>query len=279
MQVILEGKLLTPLVTRKTTFIISGCKAELKKGTIRRRYYSKINSGKPMFPYSLICFLGIVRLKFQCRTKVQGLKRLQNLISIEQLGRFQSEGLGQIKWLGGQFEQSETESYLSRRLKIRNGLPQYLPQHVLNLIKYGILHDFFHNSKHKSKIYVEPPLQDQEFIKLLKDHHNNQFNSKLVQAFQHYDRLASRITRKVKSPKVNRYNWKSTKKINFNQLAKQISEVSENVWKLYQFIYQSQELDMLNESFLYGHTSLRQHLLIISNLIVFDYLNHQLRDF
>ena len=42
MQVILEGELLTPLVTRQTTFIISGCKAELKKGTIRRIYTKTI---------------------------------------------------------------------------------------------------------------------------------------------------------------------------------------------------------------------------------------------
>ena len=82
--------------------------------------------------YSLICYLGVIQLKIKCRTKSQGLKKLQQLIVIEQLGRFQSEGLGQIKWLGGQFERSQTDSYLPRRLKIRKGLPQYMPPLELN---------------------------------------------------------------------------------------------------------------------------------------------------
>ena len=277
MQVVLEGKLLTPLIVKQTKFFVSGCKAEIKKGTIRRRYYSKIKASMPMFPYSLICYLGIIRLKFKAKTKAKALKKLQQLITIEQLGRFQAEGLGQIHWLGGYFEKTRKESYIPRRLKIRKGLPQYLPQEVLKLIKYGILHDFFHNSRHQSKIYVEPPISDQKYIELLKDHHNNKLNSKTVQKFQYYDRLASNITRKIRSPRINRYNWKATKKVNFKELANHISEVSDNVWKLYDFIYENKELAMLNESLLFSHTSLKTHLLIITNLIVSDYLSNNLR--
>ena len=142
MQVVLEGTLITPLVTKQTKFIIAGCKAELKKGTIRRRYYSKIKVSMPMFPYSLICYLGTITLKFTSRTKAKALKKLQQLITIEQLGRLQSEGLGKIQWVGGHFEQETKDDFIPRKMKIRNGIPQYLPQHVLDLIKYGLLHDF-----------------------------------------------------------------------------------------------------------------------------------------
>ena len=103
----------------------------------------------------------------------------------------------------------------------------------------------------------------------------NKFKNSIVQEFQHYDRLASSITRRVFSPRQDRYNWKATKKIDFQQLANHISEVSDNVWKLYHFIYQSKDLSILNESFKFGHTSLRRHLLIIANLIVQDYVSEK----
>ena len=125
---------------------------------------------------------------------------------------------------------------------------------------------------HRSKIYIEPEITDQKYLELLKDHHKNKFKDSIVQEFQYYDRLAASITRKVSSPRQDRYNWKATKKIDFQQLANHISEVSNNVWKLYHYIYQSKDLALLNESFKFGHTSLRRHLLIIANLIVQDYL-------
>jgi hypothetical protein len=60
--------------------------------------------------------------------------------------------------------------------------------------------------------------------------------------------------------------------IDFAKLASEIAQVSENVWKLYDFIYQSQELTQLAESLEYGHSSLKTHLLLIANLIVQDWL-------
>ena len=105
----------------------------------------------------------------------------------------------------------------------------------------------------------------------------NNFKDSIVQEFQHYDRLAASITRRVSSPRQDRYNWKANKKIDFQQLANQISEVSDNVWKLYNYIYQSKELGLLNESLKFGHTSLQRHLLIIANLIVQDYLPEKIK--
>ena len=137
----------------------------------------------------------------------------------------------------------------------------------------GLWRSFVHNNLHQSKIYIEPEITDQKYLELLKDHHENKLKDSIVQEFQHYDRLAASIARKVRSPRQDRYNWKATKIIDFQQLANHISEVSDNVWKLYHFIYQSKNLSILNESLTFGHTSLRRHLLIIANLIVQNYLS------
>jgi hypothetical protein len=94
-----------------------------------------------------------------------------------------------------------------------------------------------------------------------------------VRQFQRYDRLAAIITRKIRSPKTNRYTWASQSTIDFDQLAANITEANnQGVWALYRFIYENKELDQLNESFEFGHSSLKQHLLIIANLIVQDVL-------
>ncbi|MHA2497117.1 MAG: hypothetical protein ACXAEI_16720 [Candidatus Hodarchaeales archaeon] len=59
----------------------------------------------------------------------------------------------------------------------------------------------------------------------------------------------------------------------FDQLVANITEANnQGVWALYKFIYDNKELDQLNESFEFGHSSLSQHLLIIANLIVQDSL-------
>ena len=278
MQVILEGKISTPVVTRVSSFYIKGCHSSIKKGTIRRHNYAKINAGMAMYPYSLICYEGILEVRFNCHSKAQAEKKLDELMAIDQIGGLQCEGLGQIEWLGGYINRSNSDQLFkkSRKMKIRKGLPHDLPPKVQELIRYGLLHDFFHNDRHQSKIYVEPPLQDVNYIGLLKDHHKNEKQSILVWQFQKYDRIASSITRKHRSSRSNRYNWKATTKVDFQHLATQIAEVSPNVWKLYEFIYKSKQLAILNEAFEFGYTSLSTHLLIIANLIVFDHLNHSL---
>lgn len=276
MKVILEGKTVTPVVTKYPVFFLKGYQAAFKKGTIRRRHYNKINATIAMYPYSLICYEGILQLTFYCRTKAQATKQIDKFMAINQIGRLQSEGLGKIQWLGGSIQKrnKDTRGFYNqtRKLKIRKGLPHDLPTKVQELLRYGMLHDFFNTSRHPSKIYVEPSLDDPTYIDLLRDHHDNTYNSDLITTFQRYDRIAASITRKHRSPRNNRYNWKATKKVDFPALAKQLAEVSNNPWKLYNFIYTCNDLAWLNESFEFGHTSLRMHLLILVNLIVFDYL-------
>jgi hypothetical protein len=144
------------------------------------------------------------------------------------------------------------------------------------LLKYALLHDFFHTSKHKSKIYQEPPLTDKSLLEKLRNHHEKT-SDPLIQKFQYYDRLAASITRKIHSPIISRYNWqakRSLHKINFNILSKDIQEVAEtNIWNLYYYIYKSKELQLLNESMNHGHTTLRNHLVVIANLIVQDFIH------
>ena len=82
--------------------------------------------------------------------------------------------------------------------------------------------------------------------------------------------MAASMTRKIQSPRTNRYNWQAKREINFELLVIEIQEVANNIWKLYDYIYKSKELTQLNESIKYRHTSLRMHLLMIANLIVQD---------
>ena len=171
-------------------------------------------------------------------------------------------------FLGGQIKKYKAEEKkIAYRVKIRKGLPHSLTKEQQELVKITLLHDFVHTEKHKSKIYKEIELKDEKLVKLLQSHHEQTDNPK-IQQIQKYDRIASIITRKVKSHRPDRYNWRAKAKVDFETLVQEITEASKNVWKLYQYIYNSKKLDILNESLNYGHTSLRYHLLIMTNLLV-----------
>ncbi len=265
---------MTPIITKRTTFYLEQCKAFIKKP--RRRHFTKIVANKLMFPFSYICYLGEIELRYKCKTISRAKNKLLKLLKIHSIGRLTCEGLGKIQWTGGYVERSNMgynkEKY-NRKLKIRKGLPHNLSEKVQELIRYALLHDFCHTPNHQSKIYIEPIIEDLEFIKLLRHHHERTDNT-LVNTIQHYDRLAAQITRKIRSPVTSRYNWRANKKlktIDFHQLAQEISEVSSNIWKLYRYIFNSSELSLLNESLHHGHSSLRNHLLVIANIIVQDF--------
>lgn len=222
--------------------------------------------------------MGEIEARCYCKTRRKIKRKLRELLNIRFVGRFWSEGLGQIRWIEGQIDKSVNSKKRiqpTRKIKIRKGLPDQLPADVLKLIQYALLHDFYHTSHHKSKIYVEPEIDDIELKELLKQHHEKT-DDLLIQTFQHYDQLAARITRRFPSPRTNRYNWYATTTVDFSKLAEEIVEVAAHPWKLYEYIYQSRELKHLTESLQHGHTSLRTHLLIMTNSIVHDYLNNRL---
>ena len=141
-----------------------------------------------------------------------------------------------------------------------------------------LLHDFFHTPRHTSKIYVEIDLEDKDIVTLLRNHHLETQNEMLL-LLKKNDRSSASITRpSYKSPRPDRYNWQSRKKVDFSLLAKQIAnKVNEGVWKLYRFIYENNDLSQLNESLDHGHTSLQRHLLIMANLIVNDLISYRIR--
>jgi hypothetical protein len=207
------------------------------------------------------------------------IRKLTELLRVTNIGRFRSEGLGLVQWAGGRIENSEKDSQFfshKRKLRIRRGLPLKLSEDQQELLTYALLHDFFHTPKHKSKIYIEPQLEDNNLIEKLRKHHE-QTEDPLIKTFQYYDRLAARITRKIRSPITSRYTWQAKRlieKIDFKKLAQEIKEVTKtNIWNLYAYIYQSKELRLLNESMNHGHCTLRYHLLVIANLIVQDLKN------
>lgn len=188
--------------------------------------------------------------------------------------------MGKIQWEKGLIDRSDARKQSEKRnqkLKIRKGLPHDLPKDIQKLVQHALLHDFFHTSKHRSKIYVEPELDDLELKELLRQHHEKS-NETLVKIFQKYDRIAAMITRKIRSPKINRYNWYAKENIDFVALASEIKEVAIHSSKLYWYILNNKELNRLNESLEHGHSSLRNHLLVIANLIVQDFQQGRLRD-
>ncbi|MFX0062407.1 MAG: hypothetical protein ACFFC7_09490 [Candidatus Hermodarchaeota archaeon] len=262
----MEAEILTPIITKRTVFYMKSCKWLITKP--RRRVYNKINSGVPMFPYSYFCYLGTLEVGHRCSTKRKARKKLYELVQIDQIGRYQNNGMGVINWIGGQIEKYKAEEKkMSYRVKIRKGLPHNLTKEQQEIIKMALLHDFVHTKKHKSKIYKELDLEDKKLVELLRLHHDNTGNPKIRQ-IQKYDQIASIITRKVKSHRLDRYNWQAKVKVDFEALAQEIAEASDSVWKLYDYIYNSKKLDLLNESLQYGHTSLRYHLLVMANLLV-----------
>ena len=69
----------------------------------------------------------------------------------------------------------------------------------------------YHTRIHQSKMYVEPPLEDKEFVDLLRKYHNYTDNL-LINTFKRYDRLVTQITRIHHSPTISRHTLKSSEK-------------------------------------------------------------------
>ncbi|MFW9904681.1 MAG: hypothetical protein ACFFFH_10135 [Candidatus Thorarchaeota archaeon] len=273
MFITINAKIITPIITKKTIFKVDDCRAVILKP--KKRYITKSHKKLRIYPYSFIGYLGILQLTFKANSFEKAKGKIQNLLYIESIDRLGCEGMGRIQWLNGKINQRiRKKKQTHYNVRIRKNLPHYLPEEVKNLLRYSLLHDFAHTSKHRSKIYVEPDIQG---IEELRKHHNKTEN-KLILQFQKYDRISASRTRTIHSPRKTRYTWNSIGLFDFNRISNEIKEVSDNIWKLYQYIHESEELNQLNESLYFGHLSLRYHLLLIANLIVRDYLRGNLRE-
>lgn len=291
-RVVLEGKIKTPIVTKHTKFNVLGCQAEIIKP--KRRHFTKINSHQPMIPYSFYSYLGNIELRYTCKTMTKAKDKINNLLGITHLKRFYSEGMGKIEWVKGVILEGKKAIDLDDKRetkkkiiypRFRKALPPKLPRKIQHLLMYALCHDFVHTSIHPSKIYVELSLKDIEFLELLKKSHDKVPNN-TIKLSNYYDKLSSSYTRKFKSYRINRYNWDSAftfweNRINFSRLGNDLTKIVDrkDVRAVYEYVYNSRELDMLNESLEYGHTSLKVHLLIMANLIVRDYLRGKLQPY
>lgn len=290
MYCVLIGHTSTPIVKPKAEFCWKGTLVRISHTLIStpdhlstiytrpplRRYYGKLTVGKPSFLYVYRCYYGYVYVIFPVRTPRAGARKLKYLLQHDQMGRFAQEGMGRVRWLGGFFTATlPPKPPRPPKLRIRKGMPPDLPESIKKLLTLAILHDLVHCNRHQSKLMSEVQIQDEELRRLAKSHHALTMNPLLL-TLQKYDRIAARITRKHWSPIKTRYSWRANKKVDVQHLVRQIEAHQDNILTLYKIIKASKELDLLNESLEYGHSSLRQHLLIIANLIVTDWLKERL---
>jgi hypothetical protein len=271
MELQLNGRIITPIITKKTVFKLEECNATIISP--KRRYITKSHKERRIYPFSFIGYLGTIKLTYRCQTLAEAKRKLAELVRIAYIGRFWSEGLGRVEWLKGKISKRKKHHKKAYhvRTKIRKGLPHNLPVYIQQLLRYALLHDFVHTPRHKSKIYVEIQVGD---IQELKKHHEQNQNE-LINTFQKYDRIAASMTRKIRSPRKNRYTWEAQNKVDFKNLKQELEKIESNIWRLYQYIYESKELKTLNESLNHGHSSLQYHLLLIANLIVQDYFRRK----
>jgi len=97
----------------------------------------------------------------------------------------------------------------------------------------------------------------------------------LLPIVKYYDHLASYISRKRPLKTKARYDFKNGR-IDFKQLVKEIELKQQSAFKLYNYIYQSKELTRVVEAMTYGKNNLRNHLLVMVNLAINDYLKKKL---
>jgi len=149
---------MTPIVTKRTRFTLMGCKASILYP--RRRYYMKLNDTRPIYPYSFITYLGTLVLEYKSHSMEKLNEKMNELLQQTHLGRLKNEGMGQIEWKSSIIMKkiSKKTRITKSRLRIRKGLLLKLTEEQHELLKYALLHDFFHTEKHPSKIYQEPQL-------------------------------------------------------------------------------------------------------------------------
>ncbi|MFX0171142.1 MAG: hypothetical protein ACFE9L_04420 [Candidatus Hodarchaeota archaeon] len=245
----------------------------------------RVAIGFPSYPFACSSYSGQITVTYRCNSVEAAQNKLRDLTRIARIGANRSLELGKIHWREYSIEESPKMMWKKQygKIKIRKGLPSRLPPQLQDLLLYALLHDFYHTDIHNSKIYLEPPLKNHSLVELLRQSHPDT-NLFLINTFKKYDGIASYLTRRSKAPRTSRYNWKTSEEfqlIDFEGLATKIAQVvnTRNIYKLYSLIYHSQELESLNESLEFGHTSLSHHLLLIANFIVRDYLHGYLDPF
>ncbi len=258
----LTGITKTPVVTKSRRIGIKDLGVITING--RPRAFGKLTKGERRAPMTFRAWYGNIEF-------VIPEHKLEVALSIDHIGRYTNEGMGQIQWKEAK-RLYKKPLYVSRKITIRKMLPKLSDtQHTL-LISM-LLHDFVHTERHHSKIYNEVDIHDEYVFHLVKNHHNYEINDKelpLLSLLQYYDMLSSRISRKFRFSTKSRYRASEIEKIDFDILKEEIETRQYSLCALYSFVYKSQQLNKINEALSYSFSSLKNHLLLMVNLYIND---------
>lgn len=277
----LIGRLETPIVTPKAFFKKWCCWVKIVGDPLTDKKpiftpIGKLVKGAWQVPTSLHGYRGYVRITCVERNVERGKKRLERFLQQRFLGNLTAEGFGQVSWLHCTITDYQViRSNPKKKLKVRKGLGVNYPHQLQRLLLALMLHDFVHTDNHNSKIYEQVTIHDEELLETCLKHHDEENGNNYLPAVKYYDGLASAISRKHPYPSFSRYDYPQGR-IDFKQLAQEIEERQDSAYKLYNFIYHSNELRRIVESLSYSKNSLRNHLLLMVNLAINDYLSQKL---
>jgi len=273
----LIGRLETPIITPKPFMRKKKCQIKIVREPLeeKRPTYAplgKLTKGERKAPNVLNGFRGFVKITSVGESVVILRKRIENFMQKRFLGQYTREGFGRVVWINCSIANYEPKPTIKRKkLKIRKGLGCNYPKPLQRLLITLMLHDFVHTKMHPSKIYHQITIEDDEIREACLNHHNKEMKeNQLIKIIRRYDSLASWITRRKPLKAITRYDYDNGE-IDFKQLTEEIEKRSHSAYKLYSFIYQSDELKRVVEALDYKKSSLRTHLLLMVNLAINEY--------
>ncbi len=202
----------------------------------------------------------------------QAREKIGYFLSRRFLGSKRAEGYGKVKWLSCDVADYKPKpNPKEKKLKIRKGLGINYPKALQRLLIALMLHHFVHTKTHQSKIYEQITITDREVREVCISHHDEIISGNVLSIIvKYYDGLAAFISRRTPYKIESRYDYNNGK-IDFKKLVKELEEKQNSAYKLYNYIYQCEELNRIVESMEYGRNSLRNHLLLMVNLAINDY--------
>ena len=283
----LIGKIKTLIVSSKSNYKKEINGRECKIAISSKKYddvfmpykrFSKIREFGKIFtdikkrPFSYTCHYGYVYVDFLSENYKKDLEWFLN--NITQLGKLKNEGMGKIEWIEYKvyddiklFE--SINIYSNKKITIRKKLRDDIPQSKYKLVSATLIHDLIHiPDSHPSKIGFSLDIKD-ERIKWLVENHHNKVQDNELKILQKADRMSSGLTRKYKTWVQNQighgkaYITNDKRKEILNEIESKLN----NPYELYDYIYDTKELDNFVESQEYGKSSLREHLLLTTSLL------------
>ncbi|MHA1124881.1 MAG: hypothetical protein ACTSO7_06535 [Candidatus Heimdallarchaeota archaeon] len=314
--IILTDRLVTPIIVSSPTFWKHGCLVKVvgnSKTESKAQFTSigKLVKGERKAPIILRGYNGFVKVSCIGSSENQLLSKMEQFLQMQFLGTKTSEGYGRVNWGSCELKDftstnstlvliadscpqcknktvtydyrtknkrctSCNQTWRRKQFKIRKGIGTNYPKELQRLLIALMLHDFVDTELHPSKIYRQLKIEDEVVREACLNHHNSKkIPNKLHQLVKSYDGVASKISRKKHYSVHNRYS-KEKGQIDFELLARDIEQNQHSAQKLYNYIYNSDELERLVESLRFGHNTLRNHLLLMVNLTVNDYYDKKL---